>query len=560
MTTFNALINDDYISSICSFLSIYDNAQVRLVSSFFNKNCSKYVNKINRAFFCNITDDIVFNHKDFFSNVTQAYYSDDSLLTIEGLKEFTNLQNIHISSKNKKTPNLSELKTVREVYISAETIIDHTCLSGLDIRKANVYYYSIKETELFFHKFKNLVDLTLCFYPDISYDTQNNYIQLLSHNLSLKRLTLVTDYDIDLNNFTTLTHLFVYAINMTNDSIKDLSQLEHLEMKWNGKINCIDNMLNLQSYKGHYINLVNKPKIKSIDFSDNCYVPENKSKYIKSIHSFVDSLENLRLSFFSYCGMPFNDAGSLNIISNIISNMINLKFLSICNDQHDHLYLDLSKMTKLEKIDFYNATPIIDHVHSLKKIKIINDKHAGHHLYLPVPNKIQKINVKGVIVHNLGDNLRTFKSSNKLEPTDLYALTQNENITRFSITFTIPCSVINNTFRDLEYLNLDSPLSEKMVIISLNNLKKLKKLWLTNCSVKSDCIQHLELSKLYLNGIDVHLIINPQKLKYLHVVKCPKQIITLEQFVNLDTIRIDFVGNLIGKPSTVNIVILPHSN
>ena len=83
-----------------------------------------------------------------------------------------------------------------------------------------------------------------------------------------------------------------------------------------------------------------------------------------------------------------------------------------------------------------------------------------------------------------------------------------------------------------------------MTIKSLNKLKNLKFLSLNKCIVESNCIQDLDLVKLSIDHLNNDLIFNPQKIKYLSVIECPKQTINFKGLINLIRAYLMSTGNV----------------
>lgn len=529
MSEFDLIFNEDYVLYICSFLTIDDIKNLRLMSSYFNNMCVKKINKIDSDILEKeiINDDVILNHKNFFSNMTEFFYFGNPSLTIKGMKALCNLKILNFASGDKEVEDLSELSTIEEIDICSGGAgkLYYDKIKYLNLKKFHMYHtYIMKEDKLFHHKFKNLMELTLLFSNNIPYETQNNYVQLLSKTIQLKYLKLKTPFDIDLNNFTTLSHLVISSSGISNKSIDNLSQLKMLNIKRND-ISCIKNLKNLEIYHGNYLDFTNQNKLKSLYLFGGSKRPnqvDTKTSML-SLRTSIKSIEVLKI----YC-----DEAEV-VDCDAISDMINLIDLSILFSSN-LMKLDVSKLTKLKCIDVENI--ILEGIlsSSLKEIKVKLSDENSQKMCLLNSKNLQKVYVKGMSIQNLGNNIRELENDNKLTKKDVKML-KNNNLTYLCVSdkSNINSSIINNNFYGLVTLKIDSIESK---IIFLNNLRKLRVLKLCDCDVEPNCIANLELIELDLSHINVHLNINPTKLEKLYVRKCPMQKIILSDLIKIKEI------------------------
>jgi len=179
----------------------------------------------------------------------------------------------------------------------------------------------------------------------------------------------------------------------------------------------------------------------------------------------------------------------------------------------------------------------------LKEIVIDYNGDNGTAIVLPHPHNINKISAyTKVPIKNIGNNLVDFTHCGEISSDVINELSYNKGLVKLDIRSCIPCSVINDNFHNLQSLSIDG--RGKMTIKSLNKLKNLKFLSLNKCIVESNCIQDLDLVKLSIDHLNNDLIFNPQKIKYLSVIECPKQTINFKGLINLIRAYLMSTGNV----------------
>ncbi|ARF08531.1 hypothetical protein Catovirus_1_581 [Catovirus CTV1] len=487
--------------------------EMRSFCSLFNKVFIQMPKQIFINNLKNIDDKIVLKNSRFFSNITEIYYYKCSFLTFKGLKYFSNLKSISLN--HTKIPKLSELSTIEEVEIFTKADVTYDKFEGLDLKKFHKFHKISKTTELFHCNFKNLVDLRLKFdSKEISHEIQQNYIDVISNTLKLKKLNIETGFNINLNGLTALEFLSVHCSKISYNSIKELSQLKTL-FTLESEVKCVKNFVNLKKYWGDYVEFANNNKLKNVILTNNnnqCYIYE----FASTLNNLKNSLEILNISAKNHNELK------------VVSDLTNLKELQIsCEDFGEKI--DLSKLTKLKKLILNGITPIGGLPLSLEYFKIVCNheisRNAPIKIYLPNNNIISTIIAhEGVIVENLGKHLTEFISYNKISSKDVDNLMNNKNLTTLEIHYSIPSHIINNNLQNLTTLSL-SNFKNQHIIRSLNKLKKLQKLTLNNCNVEPDCIQDLELSEINLHWFHDDLIVNSRKLKNIFMHFCSPNLI-----------------------------------
>jgi len=366
---------------------------------------------------------------------------------------------------------------------------------------------------------------------NISHETQNNYVQLLPNYVQLKYFKLKTQYDIDLNNFTSLSRLVITSSEISDKSIEKLSQLTELNVKRNDKINCIKNLTNLEAFHGDFIDLSFQTKLKTVELSNELRKTIDEiNNSLKSLKSSIKTIEKLYLYY-----------ESMDI--KIVEEMINLTDLEIFLSNETPL--DITKLSNLKYIETKNVVltgkvssylqNIDAEMYSLSTNSCIENPQCI--LSLCNSERLKKVSLKGVIIENFGPNIEKLVNSCKINRKDMTMLKNNSHkLVHLDTSYksNITPSIINNNFYDLISLKLDTIDS---TIVSLNNLKKLRKLRLIDCNVEEECIENLKLIKLDLSHIDKNLLIDSSDMKSLIISYCPNQQISLKNLEEIKRIK-----------------------
>ncbi|MHC0445237.1 DUF7619 domain-containing protein [Flavobacterium sp. 3-218] len=376
-----------------------------------------------------------------------------NITSLEGIKNFQNLQTISCGGNQISTLDVSDLKNLKNLncYNSQVTALNLSGLTKLEFLNCN----KNKLTELNFNDLESIVDI-FCSENELSLIDVKHSAKL--RNLFCSNNKIET---LDLNNYLNLAGL---ECSNNKISVLDVSRLSNLEGLYcsNNSISALEisHLTKLQRLYCYFNNLT------FLDFTNSLYIEE-----IVANQNQLSTINLKNLSYLKRLEIGANKLTSLDLTG---STRI-LETLTINNNSFENLIVDSSKLTNLLTLNFSFSGNVKIDISALKKLKYL----FCNGLNLETINLNEMSNLE---VLECGENKLTSLDVSNLFKLRTLRCHQN-NLT--SINFGeiknlqgIDC--YNNQFVSVDFGSLP-----KLMNLNFNNNRFLESAFLKNGSIES---------------------------------------------------------------------------